>query len=268
MRASGREFRLPPLDGRRDRVSATWTDDQQHRRRNVTWQDQSWSQEKARYQEKERREGRAGNWKSIFKHAASSNNPPHRSAHHRPLPRPCPGASFQSYILAKFRVSTATAVCDNSHLWNPTKIWAVSLSNRHNISQIFISNSLSDFFGDRPDNFSVCIFGPSIFTFSVANANIAAELLIKGLFISNSLKFFVVPSFREAFKLSQNHSKDREVEDDHFFLNLILNRLRDPHPLTRLPVSRGLQLVHSFLPDQRRFCQDPELGHVHPIVTK
>jgi hypothetical protein len=74
----------------------------------------------------------------------------------------------------------------------------------------------------------VCIFGPSIFTFSVANANIAAELLIKGLFISNSLKFFVVPSFREAFKLSQNHSKDREVEDDHFFFEFDSKSAKGP----------------------------------------
>jgi hypothetical protein len=58
------------------------------------------------------------------------------------------GASFQSYIMAKFYVSIATAVFEKSKLWKPTKIWAVST----------ISTMLSDCFGDQPDKFSVCIF--------------------------------------------------------------------------------------------------------------
>jgi hypothetical protein len=37
------------------------------------------------------------------------------------------GASFQSYTLAKFYVSIATAVLEKSKLWKPTKIWAVAI---------------------------------------------------------------------------------------------------------------------------------------------
>jgi hypothetical protein len=110
----------------------------------------------------------------------SINSPPHQlrfTALH-----PIPGASLQNYVLSKFHVSIASAVCVNSKLWNPSKIWAVIVSHDAQLSTSVISNLLPSCFGDRPSSFDVCSFGPRIFTFQVANSNVAVELLLQGTF--------------------------------------------------------------------------------------
>jgi hypothetical protein len=76
----------------------------------------------------------------------SINSPPHQlrfTALH-----PIPGASLQNYVLSKFHVSVASAVCVNSKLWNPSKIWAVIVSHDAQLSTSVISNLLSSYFGD------------------------------------------------------------------------------------------------------------------------
>jgi hypothetical protein len=50
----------------------------------------------------------------------------------------------------------------------------------------------------------------------VANANIAAELLIKGQFLAKSVKFIIAPSFRKAFSITDNsaflNAKDHDSD--------------------------------------------------------
>jgi hypothetical protein len=77
-----------------------------------------------------------------------------------------------------------------------------------------LASRLAFCLGDRPHNFSVCIFGPALFAFSVDNSNVAAALLIRRSFSAGSFKFVVVSSFREAFELSQRQPAQLEVEDD------------------------------------------------------
>jgi hypothetical protein len=60
------------------------------------------------------------------------------------------------------------------------------------------AQSLARCLGDRPESFFVCSFSPRIFTFQVANSNVAVELLIQGIFAMDFGEFLVAPLFRVA----------------------------------------------------------------------
>jgi hypothetical protein len=101
---------------------------------------------------------------------AGNPRPSSGRPHRPPFRRPAPGDRFQSYILSKFHVTTSCAVCDRSSLWAPTKLWAVALAKKPFLSAASAASILSYAFGDSPDKFSVCMFGPSIFTFTVVHS--------------------------------------------------------------------------------------------------
>jgi hypothetical protein len=75
-----------------------------------------------------------------------------------------------------------------SSLWSSVKLWAVSQFDGDPPPRGSFARTLSLCLGDSPDYFNVCSFGPHIFTFLVANANIAAELLIRGKFIAENVE--------------------------------------------------------------------------------
>jgi hypothetical protein len=118
------------------------------------------------------------------------------------------GGKFQNFCLANFHVLVASSIASQSRLWNPSKLWAVAQAYPGCLKKSLVASCL----GDRPSNFGVCIFGPALFTFSVANSSTAAALLIRRSFSVGPLKLAVVSSSREAFGLSLAHR--REEEDD------------------------------------------------------
>jgi hypothetical protein len=71
----------------------------------------------------------------------SSRQEAHRQPRRHPHPyqawRRSPGASFQNYILSKFHVSTASAICMPSSLWSPVKLWAVVQGKGTLLDRIF-----------------------------------------------------------------------------------------------------------------------------------
>jgi hypothetical protein len=122
-------------------------------------------------------------WSSTTRHSAK------QSHLHRPRRPSCtptwkksPGALFQNTMLSKFHISTASSVNVQSSLWSPVKLWAVIQYDGDPPPRGSIARILSLCLGDSPDCFNVCTFRTHISTFLVANANIAAELLIRGRF--------------------------------------------------------------------------------------
>lgn len=68
--------------------------------------------------------------------------------------------------------------------------------------------------GGSPDHFQVLPFGNTIFTFQVANENIANELFLRGGFIKDPEAFLVLPSFRAAFSIATALGWAMEEEED------------------------------------------------------
>jgi hypothetical protein len=82
------------------------------------------------------------------------------------------------------------------------------------LSRSSIARIMSLCFGDSTKSFNVCTFGPHIFTFLVANASIATELLIRGKFLVENVSFIMVPSFRKAFSTSPQYDSVRQTEEE------------------------------------------------------
>jgi hypothetical protein len=143
--------------------------------------------------------------------------------------RRSPGASFQNLILSKYHTSTASSLGAQSFLWSPVKLWVVT-QFKETSSRLAIARILSKCSGDGPDCIKVCTFGPHIFTFRVANANVAAELLIRGKFKADSVSFVIVPSFRKAFNMTPSSLSAEQFATDAVHNSSDL--LESPHLLT------------------------------------
>jgi hypothetical protein len=125
-----------------------------------------------------------------------------------------PGASFQNLVLSKFHISIASSVSAHSRLCSPVKLWDVTLSEGIPLYRSSIARIMLLCFGDSPESFNVCTFGPHIFTFFVVNASIAVELLIRGKFLVENVSFITVPSFRKAFNTTPQYDSVRQTEEE------------------------------------------------------
>jgi hypothetical protein len=110
------------------------------------------------------------------------------------------GALFQNLVISKFHISTTSSVSVHSRLWSPVKLWAVTLSEGIPLSRSSIARILSLCFGDSPESFNVCIFGPP-------------ELLIRGKFLAENVSFITIPSFRKAFSTTPQSDSVRQTEE-------------------------------------------------------
>jgi hypothetical protein len=105
------------------------------------------------------------------------------------------------------------------------------------------------------------MFGPFIFTFLVANTNVAAELLIRGKFMANSISFIMVPSFCKAISVappsdpeeldvanSQDLNQSKLKETNHFPV------FHSRFPATTSPIPK---LCHSSMGSTQKISHTP-----------
>jgi hypothetical protein len=159
------------------------------------------------------------------------------------------GASFQNLILSKFHICTTSNLGAQSSLSSLIKHWAVAQVDGIPLARTSIARILSKCFGDSPVCFKVCTFGPHIFTFLVANANVAAELLIRGEFKAEAVSFIIVPSFRKAFSIAPLTNSEEQTMKSNLNQSLSISQENSPFLLSssQTAVTEG----------QTQSCQSP-----------
>jgi hypothetical protein len=136
-----------------------------------------------------------------------------------------------------------------SSLSSLIKHWAVAQVDGIPLARTSIARILSKCFGDSPVCFKVCTFGPHIFTFLVANANVAAELLIRGEFKAEAVSFIIVPSFRKAFSIAPLTNSEEQTMKSNLNQSLSISQENSPFLLSssQTAVTEG----------QTQSCQSP-----------
>jgi hypothetical protein len=66
-----------------------------------------------------------------------------------------------------------------------------------------VAKLLGKLFGDLPSSFTVCLFGPFLFSFKVANNSVASKLLLQKAFLIKCLGILVLALFRDAQQCGQ-----------------------------------------------------------------